>query len=312
MANIVKDRSNSGKIARLPSLLSMNQTLIAIDDLPRYSNWPSRLLGLEQWKRKERTSAENLREYEDEKWGPLARICQERGASYSLDSVSKIAREGGENQILCSKGEWLFLSSPEEADNQIAKELASEFLKFEEASCLIEIGAGFGNMFFRIVSNLGGCFSRLIAAEYAASGRILIQRIAESESIEVLTLACDFNDPQILFGRIPENAFILTCAAIPCAPGLDHSFVDRLLSLKPRYVAHYEPLWQSDQKLLSLMRNRYLELNDYNTNLIDILRHARDKGKIRIIQERDDLLRINPFMAYTLTVWEPCSFVTSF
>src|SRR6266581_3439119 len=44
---------------------------IEIDDLPKHSPWPKRLLSQEPFAVKSKTEKEVLREFEDEKWGSL-------------------------------------------------------------------------------------------------------------------------------------------------------------------------------------------------------------------------------------------------
>ena len=41
---------------------------ISINDLPKFSPWPARLLGAEEFVAKRRTPSEVRREYESEKW----------------------------------------------------------------------------------------------------------------------------------------------------------------------------------------------------------------------------------------------------
>lgn len=48
-----------------------SQAKFTLDDLPRFSPWPRRLLGLETWQQRQKTSEEISREYENEKWGSL-------------------------------------------------------------------------------------------------------------------------------------------------------------------------------------------------------------------------------------------------
>ena len=45
--------------------------LSSLDELPKFSKWPARLLGLEPWETKEKTAEEIEREFGREKWGAL-------------------------------------------------------------------------------------------------------------------------------------------------------------------------------------------------------------------------------------------------
>lgn len=284
----------------------MNNVLhkkISLNDLPQYSPWPSRILGLSSWSRDARNKDENYREYENEKWGPLVQSVSKNPGECSLEKVSKVSWEDT-SSVLCAKGNEFFICDPDIAYSQLAEELAEEFRSKIGSDSLVEMGAGYGNILFRLIRLLNISQS-VVAGEFAPSGQYLIREIAKTEGINIRVADCDFNSKPMLACAAPKNAFIYTCASIHYVPDLQMNFIDKLLELRPCFVAHYEPLWQADNTLISLMRNRYLEMNQYNTNLRFLLNDAESAGKIKIIKQRDDLLRINPLMAYTLIIWKP-------
>ena len=53
------------------------------------------------------------------------------------------------------------------------------------------------------------------------------------------------------------------------------------------------------------MRRRYIEVNDYNTNLLTVLRDARDAGTIQILEERAAVFGANPLLPASVLTWAP-------
>ena len=51
-----------------------NAQEVSLNDLPKYSPWPSRMIGLSKWERGERTPKDVEREYEKEKYQPVLEI----------------------------------------------------------------------------------------------------------------------------------------------------------------------------------------------------------------------------------------------
>lgn len=62
-------------------------TTYTINDLPRFSPWPERLIGSESWQQRHKTPEEIIREYEHEKWGSLLRKVQEAKRDVSVEEA---------------------------------------------------------------------------------------------------------------------------------------------------------------------------------------------------------------------------------
>ena len=67
----------------------MKKNQFDIDDLPRLSPWPARLLGLEPWEQRHKTPEDITREYEHEKWGPLLTKVREIERQVLVDEVDE-------------------------------------------------------------------------------------------------------------------------------------------------------------------------------------------------------------------------------
>jgi len=176
------------------------------------------------------------------------------------------------------------------------------------ASTLVELGAGYGSVILALAKRHPFCQMNIIAAEYTGSGVELIQRLARSQDLKIQTGHCDFGSPGVTDLAIPDDAIIFTSFATPCVPKLPVSFVDSLAGFHPRVVAHFEPCYEHSESstLLGLMRRRYIEVNDYNTNLVTLLHERQAQGSITIVEERPAVLGPNPLLPASILNWRPC------
>jgi hypothetical protein len=116
----------------------------------------------------------------------------------------------------------------------------------------------------------------------------------------------NFNDPRTL-EFVPRGSLVFTAHAIEQIPLLQEEFVEALCRRGPKWVVHFEPCYADHAmgSLLGLMRRRYAEINDYNRNLVDLLRGVEARGRIRIVDHRRDCLGISPFNSTSVLVWCP-------
>ena len=83
----------------------------------------------------------------------------------------------------------------------------------EGASCLVELGAGYGAKIFNLSNTLPLGELDLIAFEYTNSGCDLMSLIGEKINKEIKVSLCDFNTFDFGGVQIPENAIIFTSSS---------------------------------------------------------------------------------------------------
>jgi len=175
------------------------------------------------------------------------------------------------------------------------------------ASTLVELGAGYGSVILSLAKKKSFRYLKLIAAEYTSSGVKLIQRLAKNQHSEIKTGHCDFGSVGVTDLDIPADAVIFTSFATPCVPNLPASFVASLAGFRPRVVAHFEPCYEHCDRntLLGLMRRRYIEINDYNRNLVTLLHKKQAEGDITILKECPAVMGPNPLLSASILHWKP-------
>jgi len=277
-----------------------------INDLPRFSPWPARLLGSEPCLKRYKTPKELTREFEYEKWGPLLDRVHKAKGYVTLEEVDNWIFEGQEPS-LCGIGNRLELLSPLEAHRQYLNLIQTTLKPYMPAAALAELGAGYG----RIIIALSQCSDfagiPILAGEYTTSGMQLLKYLASSQNLPIEVGHCDFSSSQVFDFVIPRRSVIFTSYATHYVPELKVDFVKALCGCEPKLVIHFEPCYEhcDPNTLLGLMRRRYIEVNDYNTNLITLLHDQQEKGNIKILKEKPAVFGTNPLLPASVIIWKP-------
>jgi hypothetical protein len=275
-----------------------------LDDLPRFSPWPARLLGVEPWEQKHKTKEEIIREYEHDKWGPLLNRVKKEMHDISLEKVEKWMIYDMPD-LLCSIGKKFDLLSAYAAHERYLNIVKGTLEHYLPASSIVELGCGYGS----IILYLAKKFSTMpfLAAEYTKNGMELTDIIAKAENLSVNVGYCDFTSKNITTLIIPENSIIYTSYATPYVRQLQDSFVEGLCKFNPKAVIHFEPCYEhcDSKTLFGLMRKRYIEVNDYNVNLATLLYNHQQNNSIKIIYNKPLVFGKNPLLAISVLVWTP-------
>ena len=277
---------------------------ITLDEIPKFSGWPKRLLALEQFEAREKTAAEVLREFDSEKWGPLLEATRSM-TSPTLADVDQACFDLDARIPFVDDGSLYLASRRAVLDRQA--DLFSEALApyVDGASCLVELGAGYGSMLFRIVHRDAFAALPLYAGEYTENGRALLATLARSIGRPVEVGHCDFRAMTIAGLAIPRDALIFTSFSAHYVPQLSTDLVSFFLRLQPRAVVHFEPCYEhyDMQSLHGMMCRRYVELNDYSRNIASVVEAGRPLGIS--IRTRPNVFGGNPFLPFSIIEWSP-------
>lgn len=278
---------------------------ISFDSLPKYSDWPARLISLEEFKIKYKTEKEVLREYEDEKWGELLNNVKslEKPTLYDVDELFGLYYK---NKLpFYYEGDFYLADMNTMMDlhlNLYEKTLRPHL---EGASCLVELGAGYGSKLFKLAQRDIFCDLPILAGEFTKNGQELISILADSLNKKVDVGYCDFRNMKIENISIPEGAVIFTSYAAHYVPNLLMKFVDFMTSFKPKAVIHFEPCYEnySVNSVHGMLCRRYVELNDYTRNLIGVLKSSEVKNEISM-QVSENIIGSNPFLPISIIEWK--------
>jgi hypothetical protein len=276
----------------------------SLDDLPRFSPWPARLLGLSPWQPRPKT-AENVRqEFEQEKWGPL--LARVAGRQPTPD-LAEVERELlGATPCLSLRSGTLVESTLLDAQHAYRALAAEVLARHWPAPALVELGCGYGSVLLDVARRAPFTGAALHGGEFTSSGRELTRLLGQAQGTPVTVGTCDFALPEVTDLVVPEGALIFTSYATPYVRELADSFVDALLARRPRAVVHLEPLYEHcGEGLLGLMQRRYIELNDYNRNLLTLLRRREELGHLTLVEETRQVFGTNALLPVSVVVWRP-------
>ncbi len=279
-----------------------------LNDLPRFSPWPARLLGLAEWEPRQKTPIEVAREFERDKWGVLLERYRATGGSATIETVEGWMLEDAAPN-LCSIGERLELLAPQQALDRHYAVIAETLHSLLPATAIAELGAGCGSAVLRLALDPRFRAVPLQAAEYTQSGAELMNRLAMAAGVDLQVGRCDLRGATLTDLSIPEHSIVFTCMAAHYIPYLEERFVSVLTRLKPRAVVHFEPCAEhcDTRTLIGALRRRYIDLNDYNQNLVSLLRQHAAIGKIRLLKELPAVIGVNPLLPISVLIWEPLS-----
>jgi SAM-dependent methyltransferase len=281
--------------------------LIKLDDLPKYSPWPARLLGREAWVRTPRDRADVLREYDRDKWGRLLRKAEESASALTIEAVESWEIPDDTPTVSSVENEFLLLK-PSEARNRAIEVVARALGPYlEGASALVDLGCGYGNILLRLGLRPEFGSHRLWGGDVTTNGVALAAKLAAATRILASFGKCDLESTPMTEFEVPAKALIYTSFAVPCVPFLKATFVDAMLAMHPAVVVHIEPCYEhfDDASLLGLLRRRYIEVNGYNQNLLSVLREHEGRGRLRIVAERPSVFGQNPLLPASVIAWVP-------
>ncbi len=277
-----------------------------LDDLPRFSPWPARLLGAAPWTPRRKTPEEIIREYDREKWGPLLERVKAHSGPLSLDLVENWTFSESPPSLCWVGGGFELMTAREALDRRIAlmRELLIPYLP---APAIVELGAGYGSILLALGGDPVFQGIPLIAGELSPTGVEVINMIAAAEGLPVRASTWDLNAARDGALAAPPGAVVFTSYATTCVPKLGEDFLAVLGSWKPRVVVHFESCFEhaDEGSLFGMLGRRYIQVNDYNTNLLTLLKEREAAGSLRIVAERPRVFGPNPLLAASVVVWEP-------
>jgi hypothetical protein len=279
---------------------------LTIDDLGKYSPWPNRLLGFEVWKKRKKVPKEIIREYDVEKWGTLLKRVKAHEGAVSLQKVEEWDSPSSCTSLCFIENRFELLTPRQETELYLQL-VKKTLLPYLPAATIVELGCGYGRVILRLAREKEFKPYGLQGGEYTKSGQELSEILSKYEQTHFQSGWCDFLSPKLTDLNIPSNSIIFTSFATPYVRTMRKHFVNALIRLNPKVVVHFEPLYEhcNGSTLLDLMRRKYIEVNGYNRNLLDLLKDQENLSKIKILREDRPAFGANPLLSCSIVVWEP-------
>jgi hypothetical protein len=282
----------------------MSDPVYTINDLPRFSPWPARLLGLQPWQNRHKTPQEITREYEHDTYGPLLRRALEAANPVSVEQID--AWWLPSDPCLVSVGSAFQSMQPTTARQQYLDLIESTLQRYLPVTALVELGCGYAGVLLRLARASAFHGLPLYGGEFTSAGVRLALLLAEHQKTPVTVTSFDFTQATRTDLLVPPNALIFTSYATHYVPNMPPDFVRTIASWRPRAVVHFEPFFEHNDAntLLGMMRRRYIEVNDYNRDFLTVLHAQQRAGQIEILDERPAVFGANALLPASIVVWK--------
>jgi hypothetical protein len=251
------------------------------------NQWAKRLLGLSDFKKK-RDVQQVENEYNLDKYARLLELELGSMEEYKSKEFEQAGLNPLTGEMTISFGDSLFKASVSETRNIYYGLIKSVLQKYSSQN-ICELGCGYG-------FNLSFLDGNVYGGEYSKNAVKLGQKLGYD-----VTEFNYYNEKDYNF--IKPDSTVFTAHSIEQIPNAK-IIVDCLEKQKDKinYVVHFEPtVIHERHSLLGIMRNKYMELNDYNRNLITVLKSRTD---IEILELQADYFGLVPLNTANLIVWK--------
>tara|TARA_B100001250_G_scaffold170866_1_gene147140 strand:+ start:4057 stop:4929 length:873 start_codon:yes stop_codon:yes gene_type:complete len=275
---------------------------INFEDIQEYSDLPEKILNSSNEHIKYKTEQEVLREFNTEKWSLILNdIASDK--NINLHEIDQKMEAFDVMSPFFYKGDF-YLASGKEVFNmhlEIFDKVISKYIN--EHTALVELGAGYGSKILNLSNKKKFHNVQLFAAEFTENGCNAIKQLSARMNKEVQVGYCDLKKHIIKEISIPKNSVIYTSYALHYVQKLSDSFIDFILSFEPKIVINFEPCFEAhDDYSYGKLCKRYIELNDYNIDMITVLNNASKKGLIDMKVEKN-VIGGNPFLPISIIEW---------
>ena len=271
---------------------------IHLQDLPKWSLWPARIMGIKPWEIRERTPEKITEEYDTDKYAKC--LGYANASDCNMEELKRFELgDDSEKRICVSYGDDLCAITVDDARREMCilrRKAMEESLK--TSRYVIELGCGYGYN-LHVLQTCCTDYPAYIGGEYSGNAVELGSHFVGFDVIKF-----DFLDPDsyTFLDDLDGPITIFTCHAIEqlktVTPVLDAL---TLRKDKIQDVFHFEPLnGPRVPDLLNIMRQRYTELNGYNRDLIFQL-DKRDDINVKVIQL--NLFGMNPLNPTSIIHW---------
>jgi hypothetical protein len=278
--------------------------LVEMNELPRFSPWPARLLGLSAWTPRQRNASLVTAEY-GEKWGALLDAFEKHRFSNLEDTISSLLKSHFPPNLLFHLGEQIYYSKSDKFFWDFFYHKIAEVLReyVTPSDTLVELGCGWGrNLFFAMSS---GLCKNAFGGEYTEEGIRLGELVAKTFRVPIEFARFDYCNPCDEVLERMRGAVIFTHNSIEQIRNLPEKTINALIDNEPKAVVHFEPVYEyrGEGSLLHCLWKRYTEVNDYNRDLLTVLRKLEQQGRLKIELEKVHELGLNAFNPGSFIVW---------
>jgi hypothetical protein len=275
---------------------------LSLSELPKWSAWPARLLGLSPFEPRVRDIGKIEAEYNQDKWRRCLQAYRDSAGTLSSHDL-RLFRYGADPSRLRAaivRGRLVAVSTRRLLEEFDAVLFGAMAASIGGSRSVVELGSSFGQILGDLAARFPG--PRYLGGEYSENAVTLAGELFAGRPDIAVSRLNFYDDTYDVLAQAEGPVTVFTCQAIEQVPSARH-IVDVLARYRDKIVSvfHLEPSYEFyGESLLGLMRRRYIEMNDYNRDLFGVLQERRD---VRILRLEREVIGWNPFNALALVHW---------
>ena len=275
---------------------------IDLNELPHWTPWIDRLLHPEAWSRPERNIQKIELEYNQDKWLNAYALHKEMGAQ--LNPLQLMMRQdplpADAERCVYRNGQLLQTNLLENYEYLYGflRERIAEPMKRVDG--IVELGSAFGHNLWALARYFEG--KKFIGGEYSENAVSLARCLYENQNNITVENFNFYDERYSIFNNIDNKAIVLTSIAIEQCPSAK-PFINGLAGCKEKIasVVNLEPTYEAlGDATYDLICKRYIEVNDYNRDLLSSLRERED---VDIISFSFGVHSFNPILPLSFVHW---------
>ena len=254
---------------------------------------------------KHKTINEVIREFGDEKWTQIYSLLKNK-PGINLNQLEELINKEEKLSVSVIRGNFFEISNSK--INEIYIEILKKtLLKYSnQYQTIVEIGAGYGSKILQIASMDEFINNKFIAGELTQQGQGLIKKLASNMDLNMNVGYCDILNGDYNELKIPHNSIIFSFYSAHYVPDFKKSLYKKILDLSPSVIIHFEPIYEafSSDNIYEMMCRKYIEINNYNTNLLETIK-SLEKDNLVNYEIQKNVLGSNPFLPISIIECKP-------
>lgn len=274
-----------------------------LDDLPRYTPWLHRLLGLETFDQKVRTVEQIENEYNADKFKRCLDLYEESGGTLSpfelRMKIDRIALDEEADAVVDGALVLATLREINDRRNVLMRDALADAAA--RGDTILELGSAFGFNLDYLAGELEG--ARFFGADYSRNAIALAGKLFDGDDRFAFDTFNFYDERYAVFDKIEGPVTVLTAQAIEQTPSAapliaalkrDRERISEVVQIEPDHTAH-DPATTT-----GALRKRYGVLNDYNRDLVSLLESDPD---VELLEKSTNIIGFNAFNPLTRLRW---------
>lgn len=278
---------------------------ISINELPRYSPWPARILNMEPFEQLVRDMNTIDMEYDKDKYARLLDYCKKAQHNLTVIDLKEYELSYLNEELYISREGQLYLATHREyitlENETIVKALSGPVA---EVDVVVELGCGYGYNIAILDEAYPG--RRWLGGEYS-NNALKIAGLAHSGCRNISISRFNwYDDEWPIMGELDNiggKALIFTKHTIEQFT-YSKDVLTKITKYKNRIagVMHLEPVYElaMGNTLLDMMRRQYTRIRGYNKDIISVLKSM----DVKILDTQYDIIGGNALNPTSLVYWQ--------